>query len=134
MPRKVIMTSDDIRRTLARIAHEIIEQNKTSDNLILVGMHTRGVPLARRVGQVVCGYSETYGERPRAIWMQNHGLIALGTTAQEVVTVTAMAVKAARIILGTYQLGGPNFLTEPQVRRLHTRPDDLYRRSKLGLG
>ena len=93
-----------------------------------------GVPLARRVGQAVCEYSETYGERPRAIWMQNHGLIALGSTAQEVVTVTAMAVKVARIILGTYQLGGPNFLTEPQVRRLHTRPDDLYRRGKLGLG
>ena len=43
------MTPDDIRRTLARIAHEIIEQNKTMDNLILVGMRTRGVPLAKRL-------------------------------------------------------------------------------------
>ena len=49
MSRKTIMTADDIKRTLARIAHEIIEQNKTMNHLILVGMRTRGVPLARRL-------------------------------------------------------------------------------------
>ncbi len=51
MPHKIIMTSEDIRRTLARIAHEIIERNKTTDSLILVGVHTRGVPLARRLAK-----------------------------------------------------------------------------------
>lgn len=49
MAKKIIMTPEDIRRTLARIAHEIIERNKSIDHLILVGMHTRGVPLARRL-------------------------------------------------------------------------------------
>jgi len=49
MPKKIVMTPDDIRRTLARIAHEIIEQNKAMDHLILVGMRTRGVPLAKRL-------------------------------------------------------------------------------------
>ncbi len=49
MPKKIIMTSEDIRRTLARIAHEIIERNKTIEHLILIGMHTRGVPLAKRL-------------------------------------------------------------------------------------
>ncbi len=49
MPEKVIMTPDDIRRTLARIAHEIIERNRTTDGLVLVGMRTRGVPLANRL-------------------------------------------------------------------------------------
>ncbi len=49
MPKKIIMTAEDIRRTLARIAHEIIEQNKVIDHLILVGMRTRGVPLANRL-------------------------------------------------------------------------------------
>ena len=43
------MTEDDIKRTLARIAYEIIERNKSTEDLILVGMHTRGVPLARRL-------------------------------------------------------------------------------------
>ena len=49
MAEKIIMTSDDIRRSLARIAHEIIERNRTAEDLIVVGMHTRGVPLARRL-------------------------------------------------------------------------------------
>jgi len=49
MTKKIVMTRDDIRRTLARISHEIIEQNKSMDHLILVGMRTRGVPLARRL-------------------------------------------------------------------------------------
>ncbi len=49
MAKKVIMTPGDIRRTLARIAHEIIERNKTVEHLILVGMHTRGVPIAKRL-------------------------------------------------------------------------------------
>jgi len=43
------MTRDDIRRTLIRIAHEIIERNRTAKHLILIGVHTRGVPLAQRL-------------------------------------------------------------------------------------
>ena len=49
MPAKIVMTAEDLRRTLARIAHEIIERNKVTDHLILVGIHTRGVPLAKRL-------------------------------------------------------------------------------------
>ena len=49
MSKKTIMTQDDIKRTLARVAHEIIERNKVIENLILVGIHTRGVPLSNRL-------------------------------------------------------------------------------------
>ena len=49
MSEKIIMTPEDIRRTLARIAHETIEHHKSLENLILVGMRTRGVPLANRL-------------------------------------------------------------------------------------
>ncbi len=49
MAKKIILTPEDISRTLARIAHEITERNKTIDHLILVGMRTRGVPLAKRL-------------------------------------------------------------------------------------
>jgi pyrimidine operon attenuation protein/uracil phosphoribosyltransferase len=49
MSQKIVMTAEDIRRTLARIAHEIIERNKSTERLILVGLHTRGVPLAKRL-------------------------------------------------------------------------------------
>jgi ribulose-5-phosphate 4-epimerase/fuculose-1-phosphate aldolase len=64
--------------------------------------------------------------------MQNHGLIALGRTAQEVEDITAMAVKAARVLLGTYVLGGPHLLTAENVVRIHTRPDEAYRRQVSG--
>jgi len=49
MPLKIIMTAEDIRRTIARITHEIIERNKSLSDLVLVGMRTRGVPLAGRL-------------------------------------------------------------------------------------
>jgi pyrimidine operon attenuation protein / uracil phosphoribosyltransferase len=49
MPLKVIMTPEDIRRTVARIAHEIIERNNSLNELVLVGMRTRGFPLAKRL-------------------------------------------------------------------------------------
>ncbi|MFC1934807.1 bifunctional pyr operon transcriptional regulator/uracil phosphoribosyltransferase PyrR [Chloroflexota bacterium] len=49
MRRKIIMSQEDIRRTLARITHEIIERNKVLSDLILIGMPTRGVPLSQRL-------------------------------------------------------------------------------------
>ncbi len=87
-----------------------------------------GVPLARAVRDSLDQYLDTYGEAPKVILMQNHGLIALGQTAAEVEKITAMAVKAARVLLGTYALGGPHFLSPEAVARIHTRPDEQYRR------
>jgi len=46
---RVILDSDDLRRTLVRIAHEIVEKNPESDQLAIVGVHTRGAVLARRI-------------------------------------------------------------------------------------
>jgi pyrimidine operon attenuation protein / uracil phosphoribosyltransferase len=47
----VVMDADRISRTLARIAHEIVERNKGVEDLALVGVRTRGVPLARRLAR-----------------------------------------------------------------------------------
>ena len=44
-----ILTSDEIRRALTRIAHEVMERNGGIEDVVLVGMHTRGVPLAKRI-------------------------------------------------------------------------------------
>lgn len=49
LTRKVVLAADDVRRTLARISHEIIEHNKSLSELVIVGLYTRGVPLARRI-------------------------------------------------------------------------------------
>lgn len=45
--KSVIMDADGIRRSMTRITHEIIEKNRGTDNLCLVGIRRRGVPLAR---------------------------------------------------------------------------------------
>lgn len=47
--KKEIVDADGIRRALTRIAHEIIERNKGTEDLVLIGIRTRGVPLARRL-------------------------------------------------------------------------------------
>jgi rhamnose utilization protein RhaD (predicted bifunctional aldolase and dehydrogenase) len=87
-----------------------------------------GVPLARKVSQVISAYQAEYGAPPKVILMQNHGLIALGRTPAEVKNITAMYVKTARILLGTYALGGPHFLSAMNVDRIHNRPDEHFRR------
>lgn len=53
MPSSVLMSSDDIRRTITRVAHEIVEQNRGCQDLILIGMRTRGVPLAERIAEAI---------------------------------------------------------------------------------
>src|SRR5215204_5977102 len=47
----VVMDADRIGRTLTRIAHEIVERNKGVEDLALVGVRTRGVPIARRLAR-----------------------------------------------------------------------------------
>ena len=59
MSEKALMLSDDIERALVRIAHEIEERNKGSERVVLVGMQTRGVPLAGRLAVIIQGLGET---------------------------------------------------------------------------
>jgi pyrimidine operon attenuation protein/uracil phosphoribosyltransferase len=50
-----IMSASEIERTLVRLAHEIIEKNNGGDNLGLVGVKRRGVPIAQRLGALISG-------------------------------------------------------------------------------
>ncbi|MBX5442193.1 MAG: bifunctional pyr operon transcriptional regulator/uracil phosphoribosyltransferase PyrR [Solirubrobacteraceae bacterium] len=52
---KVVLDQDDMRRTLVRIAHEIVEKNADADRLAIVGIHRRGAPLAARLKRLVDG-------------------------------------------------------------------------------
>jgi rhamnose utilization protein RhaD (predicted bifunctional aldolase and dehydrogenase) len=92
-----------------------------------------GQPLSRAIRDAVRAYMEEQGIIPRIILMRNHGLIALGKSVQEVESATAMAVKTARILLGTAAFGGPQFLTPENVDRIHTRPDEKYRETQIGV-
>jgi pyrimidine operon attenuation protein/uracil phosphoribosyltransferase len=51
--QRVLLDEEQLRRTLSRIAHEIIERNDDLDAVALVGIHTRGVPLAHRLRRLV---------------------------------------------------------------------------------
>ena len=92
-----------------------------------------GLPLARQVKSCLLGYLDRYGEAPKVIFLQSHGLIAVGKTATEVENITLMSVKACRILLGTMSFGGPRFLSQVETSRIYTRPDELYRRKLAGM-
>lgn len=51
--KATIMDTPAVRRALTRVAHEILEKNKGVDDLVLVGIKTRGVPLAERLRQKI---------------------------------------------------------------------------------
>jgi pyrimidine operon attenuation protein / uracil phosphoribosyltransferase len=56
---KRLLGADDMRRALARLAHEVVERNHGVDSLVLVGLRTRGVPLARRLQQQLEEFEHT---------------------------------------------------------------------------
>lgn len=90
-----------------------------------------GLVLAKALKAKFVDYLERFGKAPKVIYMQNHGFIAVGTTDKEVLNITQMAVKTAKIILGTYCLGGPNFFSDENVNRIESRPDEHYRRKVM---
>jgi pyrimidine operon attenuation protein / uracil phosphoribosyltransferase len=48
-----LMSSEEVRRALTRMAHELVERNGGVDRVALVGIRTRGVPLARRIARLI---------------------------------------------------------------------------------
>jgi pyrimidine operon attenuation protein/uracil phosphoribosyltransferase len=48
-----LVTPDDMRRIITRLAHEIIEKNRGVENLAIIGIHTRGAFLAERISQKI---------------------------------------------------------------------------------
>jgi pyrimidine operon attenuation protein/uracil phosphoribosyltransferase len=56
MTDRVILNADEMRRALSRMAHEIVEQNGGVDDLVLVGLRTRGVPLAERIQRAIAAF------------------------------------------------------------------------------
>lgn len=51
--RKTVLAASDVARAIKRIAHEILERNRGSEDLVLVGIRKRGVPLANRLGEEI---------------------------------------------------------------------------------
>jgi L-ribulose-5-phosphate 4-epimerase len=87
-----------------------------------------GLPLALMVRQALTDFFDRYRQGPKVLLMENHGVIALGATAQEVLNITQMLVKTCRILVHAVMAGGPRFLSPAQVDRIDKRPDELARR------
>ena len=62
--RRTVLTAEDVRRAVDRIAHEIVERNRNLDDVVLVGMRTRGVPLASRLAAAIQEFESTQGGVP----------------------------------------------------------------------
>jgi len=56
MTEHVILSAEEIRRALSRIAHEIVEHNPTLADVVIVGMRTRGVPIAARLAHRIAEF------------------------------------------------------------------------------
>lgn len=119
-------------------AEELIAGRLFPDEIVVCGVAPLwvpytdpGLPLARELRRRLQQYVQQYGEIPKVILMQNHGLIALADSIQKVIASTAMYVKTAKILLGTLVAGGPRFLEPHHVERIHTRPDEAYRQQVI---
>lgn len=98
---------------------------------VLVPYSDPGMPLARAVQKAIQVFIEREKQVPKLVLMENHGAIALGSTATQVLNVTQMLDKVCRILAGTLCAGGPRFLSPEQVQRIEQRPDERARRSDL---
>ncbi len=91
-----------------------------------------GLPLARAIRASVQQFVVTHGSIPKTIWMQNHGLIALGKTVGEIESASLMSIKAARAWLGALSTGLPlSPLSDENINRIHSRPDEHYRQELI---
>jgi pyrimidine operon attenuation protein / uracil phosphoribosyltransferase len=54
---KILLDADALRRTVSRIAHEIVERNPDLERTALIGIHTRGVPLAQRLRRLISDFA-----------------------------------------------------------------------------
>ena len=87
-----------------------------------------GLPLARALRDALC---ERGAPSPKTVYLRNHGMIAFGQTAHEVLQITEMAVKAAAVLGGALATGKPLFLTENEAGMIDGRLDEHYRRAML---
>ena len=90
-----------------------------------------GLPLALAIRERTRSFLDHTGIVPRLILLENHGVIALGSTPQAVLGAMLMCEKAAAIRLGAAALGGPQFLTADQIASLAGRRDEAYRQRQL---
>lgn len=122
----------------SRLGAEPFLRHLFPDGIVVCGRYPAVVPyvdpgfaLAKAVRAELRRYQDAHGVSPKLLLMVNHGITALGRTMQEALNITLMADKWARILLGTYALGGPNYMPDEEAARIDNRLDEHYRRRQL---
>ncbi len=119
-------------------ASDFAAKRRFPDEVVLCGPQSAltpyadpGLPLAIIMRERVQQFMAAHGEAPKLILLENHGMIALGDSPAEILNITAMAVKAARIHLGALLTGAPTYLPDDEIWHLYRRPDEIYRRNRF---
>lgn len=108
------------------------------DAIVVCGRHVLPVPyinpgldLALAVRDGLAKFRAEHGKPPKVILMKNHGPVALGSSSKEVLNIMLMLDKWARVLLGAFAAGGPNFLPEEDAAKIDNRLDEAYRRKMI---
>jgi rhamnose utilization protein RhaD (predicted bifunctional aldolase and dehydrogenase) len=119
-------------------AEALATQPLFPDQIVVLGRRPLHVPyvdpglaLARRVRADLAAHVAADGEPPKVVYLGNHGIFALGRSPEHVLQITAMAVKAARVLAGAIAAGGARGLDREAAERIDSRPDEHYRRRAL---
>jgi ribulose-5-phosphate 4-epimerase/fuculose-1-phosphate aldolase len=97
---------------------------------LLVPYADPGVVLAREVRVRLAEHAREWG-MPRVIYLRNHGLVVLGSSAVQALQLTEIADKVSRVLGATLALGSVVPMTEESVERIDTRDDEQIRRAAL---
>ena len=122
--------------TCSKSFPENLEGRIYPDEIVLLGKESVFIPytdpgfqLAQKVKKEIEIFLDKHGERPKSIYIQNHGFVALGFTPTEVENITLTAAKAAEIRFGAILMGGINTLPNDMVTHISKRSDEKYRQN-----
>lgn len=98
---------------------------------VLIPYIDPGLELARVVRTQLVDFVAEHGQLPKVVYLQNHGIFAIGEDPAECLRITEMADKFARILAGALAVGNPIFLSGADADRIENRADEHYRRRIL---
>jgi len=128
--------------TLKILCSELVEEFAKNrlfpDQVVFNGMKScvvpyvaPGIELAIEINKSINIFNQFNKYFPKLILLKNHGIISLGSTAEECLVATEICEKAAEIFLGSKLLGSINFLTESDQLELEKDPNEIYRKGLL---
>lgn len=123
----------------SKLGAEPFRRHIFPDAIVVCGRHQATVPyvdpgiwLALALRKSLQQFMNEHKTAPKVIMMVNHGPVVLGQSERDVLNTMLMLDKWAKILIGNYAAGGPQFLDEKLSDRIESRPDEHYRRRAIG--